>query len=140
MVLVIVAMVSALAAMRLAIHGQEVAVPALVGMAPGDAERTVSGLGLQMTIERHYYSPQIAEGRIMSQLPLPGTKVRHGWQVRVAQSLGPNARGDSGRDRTERACGGVEHPSAGAGGGFDGGSGNFGDPGGPGAGAESGGE
>jgi beta-lactam-binding protein with PASTA domain len=25
----------------------------------------------------------------MSQLPLPGTKVRHGWQVRVAQSLGP---------------------------------------------------
>ncbi len=89
MVLVIVAMVSALAAMRLAIHGQEVAVPALVGMAPGDAERIVTGLGLQMTIERHYYSPQIAEGRIMSQLPLPGTKVRHGWQVRVAQSLGP---------------------------------------------------
>jgi beta-lactam-binding protein with PASTA domain len=25
----------------------------------------------------------------MSQLPLPGTKVRRGWQVRVAQSLGP---------------------------------------------------
>src|SRR6266478_5789481 len=89
MVLVIVAMVSALAAMRLAIHGQEVAVPALVGMTPADAERTITGLGLQMTIERQYYSPQIAEGRIMSQLPLPGTKVRRGWQVRVAQSLGP---------------------------------------------------
>ena len=25
----------------------------------------------------------------MSQLPVPGTKVRRGWQVRVAQSLGP---------------------------------------------------
>lgn len=25
----------------------------------------------------------------MSQLPLPGSKVRRGWQVRVAQSLGP---------------------------------------------------
>jgi len=25
----------------------------------------------------------------MSQLPLPGAKVRRGWQVRVAQSLGP---------------------------------------------------
>jgi len=25
----------------------------------------------------------------MTQLPLPGTKVRRGWQVRVAQSLGP---------------------------------------------------
>ncbi|HEX3819185.1 MAG TPA: PASTA domain-containing protein [Candidatus Sulfotelmatobacter sp.] len=89
MVLLIVAMVSALAAMRLAIHGQEVAVPALVGMTPADAERTITGLGLQMTIERQYYSQQIAEGKIMSQLPLPGTKVRHGWQVRVAQSLGP---------------------------------------------------
>jgi beta-lactam-binding protein with PASTA domain len=89
MVLVIVAMVSALAAMRLAIHGQEVAIPTLVGMVPADAERTIAGLGLQMTIERQYYSPQIAEGRIMSQLPVPGTKVRHGWMVRVAQSLGP---------------------------------------------------
>lgn len=25
----------------------------------------------------------------MTQLPLPGTKVRRGWQVRVAQSMGP---------------------------------------------------
>ncbi len=89
LILVIVAMVSALTAMRFAIHGQEVAVPALVGLAPAEAERAVAGLGLQIAIERQYYSPQISEGRIMSQLPLPGTKVRRGWQVRVAQSLGP---------------------------------------------------
>ena len=89
LVLLIVAMLSALTAMRFAIHGQEVKVPALVGMSPADAERGVVGLGLQMTIERQYYSPQIPEGKIMSQLPLPGTKVRRGWQVRVAQSLGP---------------------------------------------------
>jgi eukaryotic-like serine/threonine-protein kinase len=89
LVLVFVAMVSALTAMRLAIHGQEVSVPPLVGLAPAEAEKTTGGLGLQMTVERQYYSPQIPEGRIMSQLPLPGTKVRRGWQVRVAQSLGP---------------------------------------------------
>jgi eukaryotic-like serine/threonine-protein kinase len=89
LVLIIVAMVSALTAMRFAIHGQEVAVPPLVGLAPSEAEREVTGLGLQISIERQYYSPQIPEGRIMSQLPLPGTKVRRGWQVRVAQSLGP---------------------------------------------------
>src|SRR5215475_9441216 len=89
LVLVIVAMISGLTAMRLAIHGQEVAIPALVGLTPNEAERSVSGLGLQIFIERQYYSPQIPEGRIMSQLPLPGTKVRRGWQVRVAQSLGP---------------------------------------------------
>jgi beta-lactam-binding protein with PASTA domain len=89
LVLVIVAMVSALTAMRFAIHGQEVAVPALVGLTPAETERAVAGLGLQISIERQYYSPQIPEGRIMSQLPLPGTKVRRGWLVRVAESLGP---------------------------------------------------
>jgi beta-lactam-binding protein with PASTA domain len=89
LVLVIVAMVSGLTAMRFAIHGQEVAVPPLVGLGPADAERNAAGLGLQISIERQYYSPQIPEGRIMSQLPLPGTKVRRGWQVRLATSLGP---------------------------------------------------
>lgn len=89
LVLVIVAMVSALTAMRFAIHGREVAVPSLVGLSPAEAERAAAGLGLQVSIERQYYSPQVPEGRIMSQLPLPGTRVRRGWQVRVAQSLGP---------------------------------------------------
>jgi beta-lactam-binding protein with PASTA domain len=89
LVLVFVAMVSALTAMRFAIHGQEVEVPAIVGKTPAEAERAVAGLGLQIEVERQYYSPQIREGRIMTQLPLPGTKVRRGWQVRVAQSLGP---------------------------------------------------
>src|SRR6266446_5612240 len=83
------ALVLALTAMRFAIHGQEVAVPGVIGMSPAEAERAVAGLGLQIVIERQYYSPQIPEGKIMSQLPLPGTRVRRGWQVRVAQSLGP---------------------------------------------------
>lgn len=89
LVLIVVAMISGLTAMQFAIHGQEVAVPPLVGLTPAEAERTVSGVGLQMSIERQYYSPQIPEGRIMSQLPLPGTRVRRGWQLRVAESLGP---------------------------------------------------
>jgi beta-lactam-binding protein with PASTA domain len=89
LLLVVVALVSALTAMRFAIHGQEVAVPALVGLTPADAERAAAALGLQIQIERQYYSPQIPEGRITSQLPLPGVKVRRGWAVRVAQSLGP---------------------------------------------------
>ena len=89
LVLVVVALVSALTAMRFAIHGQEVEVPAIVGLSPVEAERSVAGLGLQIEVERQYYSPRVPEGRIMTQLPLPGTKVRRGWQVRVAQSLGP---------------------------------------------------
>ena len=46
LVLVIVAMVSALTAMRFAIHGQEVAVPPLVGLAPAEAERGDGGTGV----------------------------------------------------------------------------------------------
>jgi beta-lactam-binding protein with PASTA domain len=65
-----------------------VQVPAIIGLTLADAERAAAGLGLQINVERQYYSPQIAEGRIMSQLPLAGTRVRRGWQVRVAQSMG----------------------------------------------------
>jgi len=89
LVLVVVALVSAVTAMRFAIHGQEVEVPVLVGLTPSDAGSSVAGLGLQIEVERQYYSPQIPEGRIMTQLPLPGAKVRRGWLVRVAESLGP---------------------------------------------------
>ena len=89
LVLIVVALVSAVTTMRFAIHGQEVQVPTLVGFSPPEAERTVAGLGLQFDIERQYYSAQVPEGRIMSQLPLPGTRVRRGWLVRVAESLGP---------------------------------------------------
>ncbi len=89
LILIVVALVSAVTAMRFAIHGQEVQVPAIVGLTPSDAERAVAGLGLQIEVERQYYSPNIPEGRIMTQLPLPGSKVRRGWQVRVAQSMGP---------------------------------------------------
>src|SRR5258708_40170694 len=89
LVLVVVALASALTAMRFAIHGQEVQVPSVIGLSPSDAERAVAGLGLQITVERQYYSPTIPEGRIMTQMPLSGTKVRRGWQLRVAQSMGP---------------------------------------------------
>ena len=79
LVLVVVALVSALTAMRFAIHGQEVQVPAIIGLTPAEAERSVAGLGLQIEVERQYYSPQIPEGTIMTQMPLPGMKVRRGW-------------------------------------------------------------
>ena len=89
LVLMTVALISALTAMQLAIHGREVAIPKLVGLSPSDAERAGAASGLQVIIERQFYSPTIPEGKIMTQMPLPGTKVRRGWSVRVAQSLGP---------------------------------------------------
>jgi beta-lactam-binding protein with PASTA domain len=89
LVLLTVALISALTAMRFAIHGREVVVPDVVGMSPLDAERAAQAAGLEIEVQREYYSPTIAEGKIMSQLPGPGTTVRRGFQMRVARSLGP---------------------------------------------------
>jgi len=89
LVLMTVALVSALTAMRFAIHGREVAIPKLVGMSPLEAERAGAASGLLVVVERQFYSADIPEGKIMTQIPPPGTKVRRGWSIRVAQSLGP---------------------------------------------------
>ena len=89
LVLLTVALVSALTAMRFAIHGRVVTIPKLVGMSPFEAERASAASGLQVVIERQFFSPDIPEGKIMTQIPPPGIKVRRGWSIRVAQSLGP---------------------------------------------------
>jgi len=89
LVLLVVALVSALTAMRLAIHGHEVAVPDLVGKSPAAARMIAEQSGLELSVERQYYSPTVPEGKILSQLPPAGSQVRRGWQVRVAESLGP---------------------------------------------------
>src|SRR6202047_1306942 len=89
LVLLVVALVSALTAMRLAIHGHEVAVPDLVGKSPAAARMIAEQSGLELNVERQYYSPTVPEGKILPQLPPAGSQVRRGWQVRVAESLGP---------------------------------------------------
>jgi eukaryotic-like serine/threonine-protein kinase len=89
LVLLVVALLSALTAMRLAIHGHEVAVPDLVGESPAAARMIAEQRGLDLSVERQYYSPTVPEGKILSQLPPAGSQVRRGWQVRVAESLGP---------------------------------------------------
>src|ERR1700694_2182163 len=90
LVLMTVALVSALMAMRLAIHGREVTIPKLVGMSPLEAERAGAASGLLVVVERQFYSAEIREGNVMTQMqPPPGTKVWRGWSIRVAESLGP---------------------------------------------------
>lgn len=88
LVLLIVAMTSALTAMRVAIHGREVVVPKLVGLTPAQAERLALQNGLLVEFENRFYSADIPQGRILSQTPFAGEKVRRGWHVRLAESLG----------------------------------------------------
>jgi eukaryotic-like serine/threonine-protein kinase len=104
--LLILAMVSALTTMRLAIHAREVNVPNFAGKTAVEARKLAEDNGLQLEVERQYYSADVPEGKLLSQAPSWGTKVRRGWTVRVAQSLGPqrvaipNVTGES-----ERAAG-----------------------------------
>jgi len=88
-VLLTVALISALVTMQLAVHGHEVAVPKLVGMAKVEAEHAAKERGLSIQISRQFYSTQIPEGRVVSQAPEPGAMVLRGWQVQAAESLGP---------------------------------------------------
>lgn len=89
LILAIVFVVSALTAMRFAIHGREVAVPKVAGMNLSDAERTAVSNGLLIEVENRFYSTDVPENRVLSQLPQVGEKVRRGTHLRVALSLGP---------------------------------------------------
>jgi eukaryotic-like serine/threonine-protein kinase len=89
LVLLIVAMTSALTAMRIAIHGREVVIPKFVGLTPAQAERLAAQNGLLVEFESRFYSTDVPLGHILSQVPFAGEKVRRGWHLRLAESLGP---------------------------------------------------
>jgi eukaryotic-like serine/threonine-protein kinase len=89
LVLLAVAMISALAGMRFAIHSGQVAVPNVVGSSAADAHRLVLSAGLLLDREGGFYSRDVPEGRVLLQAPAAGTLVRRGWRVRIAESLGP---------------------------------------------------
>jgi beta-lactam-binding protein with PASTA domain len=87
--MIAVGLLSAFIAMRLAIHGREVEVPDLAGLTVAEAKGLASGLGLNVNVENRFYSTVTPAGRILSQYPAPGIKVRREWVLRVAESTGP---------------------------------------------------
>ena len=89
LLLVALAMLSAITTMHFAIHGAEVQVPKFTGMTVADARSQAAGMGLTMDVDNRYYSADVAAGHILTQSPVPGTVVRREWRVRVAESLGP---------------------------------------------------
>lgn len=87
--LAILAMLSAIITMHFAIHGAEVTVPAFKGLTVSEAAGKAASLGLNLSVDNHFYSIDIPAGRIVSQSPAPGTVVRREWHVRITESLGP---------------------------------------------------
>jgi beta-lactam-binding protein with PASTA domain len=86
--MLVVALLSAFITMRLAIHGREVKVPNLTGLTLSEASKQTRSLGLILTLENRFYSPNTPPGHILAQSPAPGVPVRRQWAVRVTESLG----------------------------------------------------
>jgi beta-lactam-binding protein with PASTA domain len=84
-----VMLVSAAITLRIALHGHEVTIPDFAGMTVAEASEAALKTGVDLNIENKFYSTTVPAGRILSQAPAAGSSVRHGWQVRVTVSLGP---------------------------------------------------
>ena len=89
LLMLVVFVVFAGLALRIALHGREVAIPDLAGLTVAQASEAALHNGLDLNIENKYYSRTVPAGRILSQAPAAGSRVRRGWQVRVTESLGP---------------------------------------------------
>lgn len=87
--LAVIAMLSAIMTMHFAIHGAEVTVPSFKGLTVAEATDKAAALGLNFTVDNHFYSVEIPAGRILNQSPSPGTVVRREWRVRLSESVGP---------------------------------------------------
>jgi beta-lactam-binding protein with PASTA domain len=104
--MIAVGLLSAFITMRLAIHGREVEIPNVAGLTVAEAKGLASNLGLNLKVEDRFYSTVTPAGRVLSQYPAPGTKVRREWVMRVAESTGPqkvsvpNVIGETEREAT----------------------------------------
>src|SRR5271163_1567700 len=87
-ILLSVAFLSALTAMRFAIQGREVVMPNVVGQKMIEAQQMLRGRGVGMQIEDRTYNPAPAD-MVVRQTPPPGMKVKVGQSAHVIISLGP---------------------------------------------------
>jgi beta-lactam-binding protein with PASTA domain len=87
--MLLVILFSAAITLRIALHGHEVTIPDFAGMTVAEASNAALTTDVDLNIENRFYSTTVPAGRILSQAPAAGSNVRHGWQVRVTESLGP---------------------------------------------------
>jgi beta-lactam-binding protein with PASTA domain len=81
------AFLSAITAMRIAIHGREVSMPNLVGKSVTDASSALRSRGLILRVADRVYSEQ-AINTVVRQTPTPGMLMKVSQQAHVVLSLG----------------------------------------------------
>ena len=84
------AFLSAITAMRIAIHGREVSMPNLVGKTVTDASSELRSRGLLLSIADRIYSEQPIN-TVVRQTPPPGLLMKVSQQAHVVLSLGQRA-------------------------------------------------
>jgi serine/threonine-protein kinase len=89
MVMVAVALVSAITTIRLTIHGHQTEAPNLVGTTLESAQRVTGGMGLELKVEDKLYSAQFPANQVVSQVPPRGARMKVGQHIHVLISLGP---------------------------------------------------
>ena len=101
MILIAVALGSAIITMHFAIHGAEVSVPSLKGMTVAEARSQTSGLGLNLEVDNRYYSSDVAPGPHSYAIARP----RNGGPPRMAGARGREPRSAEGRSAGYGRCG-----------------------------------
>jgi eukaryotic-like serine/threonine-protein kinase len=81
------AFLSAITAMRIAIHGREVAMPNLVGRNVGEASQMLRSKGLNLNVADRVYS-DLPINQVVRQTPSPGMQMKVSQQAHVVLSLG----------------------------------------------------
>ncbi len=83
-----VAVASAITTIKLTIQGNQETLPNVVGVNLEQAQRVTAALGLEVKVEDKLFSDRYPAGEIISQQPLPRTKVKTGQHIHVLVSLG----------------------------------------------------
>jgi beta-lactam-binding protein with PASTA domain len=87
-ILAVATVLSALTAMRFAIRGREVEVPALSGKTKDEAEQILKTQGLRLKVSSSQFSSDVSEGKVLAQDPAVGTRIKTDRTVKVLLSLG----------------------------------------------------
>lgn len=84
-----IACLSAIVTMQFAVHRTIVTVPDLQGETVAEATSQAARLGLDLTVTQRFYSTVLPAHHVLLQTPAPNARVRRGWDLAVAESLGP---------------------------------------------------
>src|SRR3954470_17211296 len=87
-ILGVAGILSALTAMRFAIRGREVVVPALTGKTEEEAQKALEDVGLILKVTSKRFSNDVPEGKVVDQIPASGTRLKTSRNVKVLLSLG----------------------------------------------------